>query len=657
MIQETQENNSEKSTIRGCLETIGLILLIVASLGAVIYGGINEDMKFVGISFICSFALFVIYVTYRRKMKENEDKTATSIDPFDETRNYLGTPISERYANNIYDAVRSFSEFLTFVHYRTDDLYVWIESQHLPSSKGKNMEQSVHSMILSDMQTGFISMECPLDLKSKEGLALYSVIDYFNTGKHYDFEDIPEISEDDVQAAQKQAEDALNTFNPDHEENKLFLPELLKNYDEDAHIQYLIALYRFFSLTAKADNVVTEKESVFLKQVMARTHVINANVDITKDIIYSIDTMKELWDLHPYEVVSIGEHIVKNKRCKTTEIRDLFECSDTQFYLALNKLKKLKIIKIDGIDCEALVDEVDFVRILRGQKSAKTKQKSPKQTSTYRPETTSDEPAINQLDKLIGLASVKKDVKTLANFVKIQKQRESKGLKASSASYHCVFTGNPGTGKTTVARIVANIYKELGVLREGHLVETDRSGLVAEYVGQTAVKTNKIINSAIDGVLFIDEAYTLAEGGSSDYGSEAIATLLKRMEDDRDHLVVIIAGYTKNMKNFIDSNPGLQSRFTRYIEFPDYSADELMQIFEMNMRKYDYHFGEGAKEQLQQVLDDAIAHKDENFGNGRFVRNIFEKVLQHQADRLASESNLTTEQLSSIEKEDLADVK
>ena len=226
-------------------------------------------------------------------------------------------------------------------------------------------------------------------------------------------------------------------------------------------------------------------------------------------------------------------------------------------------------------------------------------------------------------------------------------------MKASSASYHCVFTGNPGTGKTTVARIVASIYKELGVLKEGHLIETDRSGLVAEYVGQTAVKTNKIIDSALDGVLFIDEAYTLAEGGSSDYGSEAIATLLKRMEDDRDRLVVIIAGYTKNMKQFIDSNPGLQSRFTRYIEFPDYSAEDLMRIFELCMSKYDYHFGEGTKNALQQYLNNAVAHKDENFGNGRFVRNVFEKVLQNQADRLASIGDLSAEQLSSIEMEDL----
>ena len=167
------------------------------------------------------------------------------------------------------------------------------------------------------------------------------------------------------------------------------------------------------------------------------------------------------------------------------------------------------------------------------------------------------------------------------------------------------------------------------------------------------IKTNKIIDSALDGVLFIDEAYSLVGGGESDYGKEAVATLLKRMEDDRERLVVILAGYTKDMKQFIDSNPGLQSRFNRYIEFPDYTPDELYQIFALSLKKYDYHVTDDAKVALQHFFEEAVAHKDANFGNGRFVRNIFEKVLEHQANRLASESNLTTERLSEITIEDL----
>ena len=262
--------------------------------------------------------------------------------------------------------------------------------------------------------------------------------------------------------------------------------------------------------------------------------------------------------------------------------------------------------------------------------------------------------AANELQKLIGLQSVKSEVETLTNFIKIQQSRAEKGLKATSVSYHCVFTGNPGTGKTTVARIVANIYKELGVLKKGHLVETDRSGLVAEYVGQTAVKTNKVIDSALDGVLFIDEAYSLVGGGQNDFGIEAISTLLKRMEDDRDRLVVILAGYSNEMQTFINANPGLQSRFNRYIEFPDYSADELAQIFEFNLTKNEYTITDDAKTALTAYLNNVVATKDERFGNARFVRNLFEKTIERQANRLAQEKQLTAVMLTTIELADLA---
>ena len=218
-----------------------------------------------------------------------------------------------------------------------------------------------------------------------------------------------------------------------------------------------------------------------------------------------------------------------------------------------------------------------------------------------------------ELDDLIGLGAVKEEVRSLANFVRLQKQRQDKGLKTPKLSYHLVFTGSPGTGKTTVARIVARIYKDLGILKKGHTVETDRSGLVANYVGQTATKTNAVVDSALNGVLFIDEAYALVpENASQDYGQEAISTLLKRMEDDRDKLVVIIAGYTNEMKRFIDSNPGLQSRFNRYINFPDYTAGELTDIFKMYMKKNQYTLESDAEEMLRERLNYAVDHKDRN---------------------------------------------
>lgn len=260
---------------------------------------------------------------------------------------------------------------------------------------------------------------------------------------------------------------------------------------------------------------------------------------------------------------------------------------------------------------------------------------------------------LESLSQLIGLNSVKVEVSKLANFVKIQQFRIEKGLKTTPISYHCVFTGNPGTGKTTVARILASIYKDFGILAKGHLVETDRSGLVAEYVGQTAVKTNSIIDSALDGVLFIDEAYSLVAGDGNDFGHEAIATLLKRMEDDRSRLVVILAGYSDKMKIFLDSNPGLRSRFTRYIHFDDYNLEELVSIFMYNMKKNEYNITPEALESLREKIKNTILHKDKNFGNARYVRNLFEKVLEQQAVRLANEIELTTESLQLITNEDI----
>lgn len=260
----------------------------------------------------------------------------------------------------------------------------------------------------------------------------------------------------------------------------------------------------------------------------------------------------------------------------------------------------------------------------------------------------------NQLDELIGLETVKQQVHTLKNYITIQQERVKQGMKSTQVSYHCIFSGNPGTGKTTVARIVAQIYKELGVLKIGQLVETDRSGLVAEYVGQTAVKTNKTIDSALDGVLFIDEAYSLLGGSQSDYGKEAIATLVKRMEDNRDRLVVILAGYKNEMGRFLDSNPGLQSRFKRIIDFPDYTADELYQIFEINCKKFEYSLSETASIKLKSILNNAILTKDKGFGNGRYVRNLFEKTIENQANRLSKVGSLTKEILSIIEEEDLS---
>ena len=261
-----------------------------------------------------------------------------------------------------------------------------------------------------------------------------------------------------------------------------------------------------------------------------------------------------------------------------------------------------------------------------------------------------------ELNSLIGLDVVKKEVESLRNLIKIQTMRMQQGLPNTNMNYHMVFTGNPGTGKTTVARIVAGIYKELGLLKKGHLVETDRSGLVAEYVGQTAPKTNAKIDEALDGVLFIDEAYTLV-GGENDFGAEAIATLLKRMEDNRDRLVVILAGYSYEIKGFIDSNPGLQSRFNRYIQFDDYTADDLLEILRKNLKESRYKIKRDAFEWMRSYIGRKVMIKDNHFGNARFIRNAFEKIVQNQADRLAKQSTINNDELTIITIDDVNKLK
>ena len=261
---------------------------------------------------------------------------------------------------------------------------------------------------------------------------------------------------------------------------------------------------------------------------------------------------------------------------------------------------------------------------------------------------------MEDLNELIGLSSIKHDVKELTDFAKVQKLRRDEGMKSVPVSLHLVFTGNPGTGKTTVARIISRIYKQIGVLSKGQLVEVDRSGLVAGYVGQTALKTQEKINKALGGVLFIDEAYSLAQENDA-FGQEAIDTILKAMEDHRDDLVVIVAGYTEPMENFINSNPGLKSRFNKYIEFPDYSVDELEEIFKMNLNKYEYELEEDAKKHIRQMISTRKLTRLDNFANAREIRNLFEEIVTNQARRIAKLENPTSDDIKLIKVEDLTD--
>ena len=428
--------------------------------------------------------------------------------------------------------------------------------------KLQNATSKIQWLFWIDVVRCYKGLDLPCDTINKTSYGLYYFIErtwkcerlqYWNYRKLYLLANHA-LSETII----KGINNPLNEI-PKEETDTFFVAHVLGRIDESYRQRYVIKLYRFASIVAKADNVVTDKEAAWLSSIM--------------------------------QLQSSGVN--------------------TRFYDNDNERETVYRNSSLGKDVSA------------------------------------------ELNGLVGLGSVKREVEALSDFILIQNKRQQKGMKVPPTTYHCVFTGNPGTGKTTVARILANIYKELGVVSKGHLVETDRSGLVAEYVGQTAVKTNKVIDKALDGILFIDEAYSLVGGGEMDYGKEAIATLLKRMEDDRKRLVVILAGYTNEMKAFIDSNPGLQSRFTRYIEFPDYNADELYRIFLKQLKEFDYTITPDAAAALKNYFGEAVAHKDANFGNARFVRNVFERTLQRQANRLSTEVNLTSAKLAEITKEDL----
>jgi hypothetical protein len=260
---------------------------------------------------------------------------------------------------------------------------------------------------------------------------------------------------------------------------------------------------------------------------------------------------------------------------------------------------------------------------------------------------------LKELDALVGLDPVKSEVHRATNFARMQVMRRQQGLPVVQASLHSVFFGNPGTGKTTVARLMGRIYKSLGLLRRGHVVECDRSRLVAEYVGQTAVRTNAVMDSALDGILFIDEAYSLAGRGAEDFGSEAIETILKRMEDDRDRLIVIAAGYTDPMKQFIASNPGLESRFTNYLNFPDYKPEELLEIFHRMAAQSGLVCAPDTEKKVLAICANLHTARNEQFGNAREMRNLFEAAVRNQSTRLVSTGQCDRDALTILLPEDL----
>ena len=314
-------------------------------------------------------------------------------------------------------------------------------------------------------------------------------------------------------------------------------------------------------------------------------------------------------------------------------------------------------------ELNARTAEIDKERKLDSGKTVNNENKPEKGTEALNAETEAEQEPPETIEDLkaelagyVGLTHIKEEVQDLINLVTVYQMRRAHDLPVSDLSLHMVFSGNPGTGKTMIARLMARIYKTLGILEGGHLVEVDRSALVAGYVGQTATKTMEVLEKAKGGVLFIDEAYTLSRGAENDFGQEAIDTMLKYMEDHRDELVVIVAGYDDLMQKFIDSNPGLKSRFNKYIHFPDYTGEEMEKIFLLQCKSNGYVIEEAAQKLIRDVLDKMFEMRDDNFGNGRTVRNTFEKIINCQATRLAdaNSAGLTDEELMKIT---LADVR
>ena len=740
--------NSSKETNTGCSST-GIITFILFIIGC--FCLLMNDivpMKFSIFVLVAAGILLIITAiksTVERKKREEQIALQKSeTERIAKLPNYFDIKITEEQFNEVSKVCKSLDDFQNHILIYHSNFYDFLKSKGLASQTHDEICDAIKFMIYSDVYVSMEAMQSSMSIKDKEGFARFMLVSTINSSEEIEYNILERVTEEIISNAESIGQGAKSVFGKN---NNLTLPGFLKEYNEDLYLQYLIYLYRFLSITAKADDVVKPAEADYLNNIMALLYQVDSYVNVKYDYIINWGTEVNLYESYDYsfDTISVGKYIVKSQKCVISDIQAELSISRDRVLKALKVLEDKNIIQTEGRTRKVLIQkESDLLRALRGESIVKgnidisqtisqnhtpvvqtddiilphsekydpllleaAKYVVTEQVSAlsalqrkfevgYRraskicdqlveigvwgtmngeegheilvkdlkqlkeilkshqaePSPSKLKSSTSELDTLVGLASVKEEIKTLSNFIKIQQKRKEQGLKSSSVSYHCVFTGNPGTGKTTVARIVAQIYKDLGILSKGHLVETDRAGLVAEYVGQTAVKTNKIIDSALDGVLFIDEAYSLI-GTGQDYGKEAIATLLKRMEDNRDRLVVILAGYSKEMQDFINTNPGLQSRFNRYIDFPDYSAEELLQIFEKNVEKFDYKLQKEALVAMSEYFQHAVENKDANFGNARFVRNIFEKTLEKQANRLSTDPDLDTNELTLITLADL----